>query len=150
MKVYRISKCKFINDLTGTGAALYGGRWNSKGTYLLYTAASSSLAMLESVVHLSNLPAPGYCLISLDVPEQNIETVDPAKLPNQWNQHPPPAILRKIGDRFVKEGKALALKVPSAINEDEFNYLLNPKHPEFYKVKLVRKKEIAFDDRLKK
>jgi RES domain-containing protein len=149
MKVYRISKCAYVGDLSGTGAALYGGRWNSKGTYLLYTAGSSSLAMLESVVHLSNLPASDYCLIILDIPDNSIEEADVNQLPKTWNQHPPPAMLRKTGDKFVREGKKLALRVPSAVNEEEFNLLLNPAHPDFAKVKVVRSRPIAFDDRLR-
>ncbi len=150
MKVYRISKCTFIDDLSGTGAAMYGGRWNSKGIYMLYTAATPSLALLETVVHISNIPPSGYCMLTLDIPEDSMEEISPDQLPSSWQQNPSPAALRKIGDGFIKENKKMALKLPSAILPEEFNYLLNPSHPSFRKIKLISKREIRFDPRLGK
>ncbi|MEJ0103503.1 MAG: RES family NAD+ phosphorylase [Bacteroidota bacterium] len=75
MNVYRISKCEYISDLQGTGAALYPGRWHSKGTYILYTAATPSLAMLESVVHISNIAIASFCMTCLSIPEDKIKTI---------------------------------------------------------------------------
>ena len=72
MKVFRICKCNFVDDLSGTGAALYGGRWNSKGIYILYTAATASLALLETIVHTSTIPKEAFCILELDIPENNI------------------------------------------------------------------------------
>jgi RES domain-containing protein len=150
MKVYRISKCEYINDLNGTGAAWFGGRWNSKGTYILYTAATPSLALLESVVHISNIPAAGYCMIILDIPTDSILEIDINNLPANWQRHPSPAILRKTGDQFVLQNKYLALKLPSAIMPEDFNYLINPAHPDFKKIKVISKRKVPIDDRLKK
>jgi RES domain-containing protein len=150
MKLYRISKCRFVDDLSGTGAALYGGRWNSKGTYILYTAASPALALLESIVHLSHIPVSGYCMITLEIPDGLSTEIKDADLPSNWQQHPPPAGLKKIGDRFVKENKSLALKIPSALLPEDFNFLLNPNHSQFSKIKLTAKRTLVFDDRLKK
>ena len=150
MKVYRISKCSFIDDLSGTGAALFGGRWNSKGTYVLYTAASPSLALLETIVHISNIPPSGYCMLTLEIPDDSITEIQAKQLHASWQQHPSPAVVRKIGDRFVKENKTVALKLPSAVVPEEFNYLLNPAHPAFRKVKILSKRDIRFDERLKK
>lgn len=150
MKVYRITKCRFIDDLSGKGAALYGGRWNSKGTYIVYTAATSSLALLESVVHISNIATRGYCMLTLELPENSIQQISEKNLPFNWQQHPPPAALKKIGDSFIKENKNLAIQLPSAIVPEEVNYLLNPSHPDFKKIKFVGRRAILFDDRLKK
>jgi len=150
MEVYRISKCEFIDDLSGTGAALYGGRWNSKGSYILYTAATPSLALLESVVHISNIPVAAYCMITLEIPENNILEIERDDLPSNWQNHPPPSVLKKIGDQFLRENKRLSLKLPSAIMPEDFNYLLNPSHPDFKKVKVINRRTVPIDDRLKK
>lgn len=133
MKVYRISKCNYIDDLSGAGAARFSGRWHSKGTYILYTAASAALAMLESIVHITTLVKPELCIVCLDVPEEKIQTLSLAQLPNQWFVNPSPDVLKSVGDRFVKEGIYLMLKTPSAIMPEEHNYLINPAHPDFKK-----------------
>ena len=150
MKVYRISKCEYIEDLEGTGAARYPGRWNSKGTYILYTAATPSLALLESVVHISNIAISSYCMICLDIPENKIKTIDSSELPANWFTNPPIDVLKQIGDSFIKENKFLALKIPSAIMPEENNYLLNPAHPDFKKVLTVYVRNIPIDERFLK
>jgi len=147
MKVYRISKCAFISDLQGTGAARYPGRWHSKGTYILYTAGSPSLALLESVVHLSNIAVSSYCMICLSVPEDKIKAIAVKGLPANWYANPPVDILKNIGDEFIKENKFLALKIPSAIMPEENNYLLNPAHPDFKKVSIDYTRTIPIDER---
>lgn len=148
MVVYRISKCKFINDLKGTGAAAYGGRWHSKGTYVLYTSEAASLALLESVVHISNIAAFGYCMLCLKIPDDNIKEMRVDDLPEKWNENPPPDMLKSIGDAFVRENKFFALKLPSAILPEESNYLLNPNHPDFKKVTVLYTKSVNIDARL--
>ena len=150
MKVYRISKCDFISDLHGTGAASYPGRWHSKGTYILYTAGSPSLALLESVVHLSNIIVSSYCMICLSVPEDKIKTITVQELPGNWFENPSPDMLKNIGDSFIKENKFLALKIPSAIMPEENNFLLNPGHDDFKKVSVVYTRNIPIDDRFLK
>jgi RES domain-containing protein len=148
MKVFRISKCNYIEDLSGTGAALYGGRWNSKGSYILYTAATASLALLETIVHMSTLPKEGFCLLEMEIPE-NYKLVSEKELPPNWTDHPPPALLQKIGDDFIEKQEFLALKIPSVVLPEEFNFLLNPAHPDFKKIKIKRKKNISLDQRLR-
>ncbi len=150
MKVYRISKCDFITDLRGTGAARYPGRWNSKGTYILYTAASPSLALLESVVHISNIAVASYCMTCLSVPEDKIKNITTPELPANWFVNPAADILRNIGDEFIRENRFLALKIPSAIMPEENNYLLNPGHPDFKKVTVVYTRIIPIDERFLK
>jgi len=150
MKVYRISKCQYIDDLKGTGAANYAGRWHNKGTYVLYTAATASLALLESVVHMAKIPADGYCMICLEIPENNIQEIFVNNLPANWQAQPSPDILKSIGDSFIREGKFFALKLPSAIMPEDFNYLLNPNHPDASSIKIVFKRLVQIDDRLLK
>lgn len=148
MRVYRISKCNYIDDLSGTGAARFPGRWHNKDTYILYTAASPSLALLESVVHITTVIKLDLCIICLEIPEDHIMELQPEQLPEGWFVNPPPDPLRNIGDRFVKQKKFLALKVPSAVMQEEHNYLLNPAHPAFKNIKVLYTRNLHRDRRL--
>lgn len=149
MILYRITRRVYADDLSGTGARLYGGRWNSKGKAALYLASSQSLALLEVLVHLTPLIIPkDYYAIEIEVPEESILTIDPKFLPVDWNDLLPPAALKKIGDAFLADNKYLSMKVPSAIVPDEFNYLLNVNHPLMDEVRVIKKKPFSFDERL--
>ncbi len=150
MKVYRISRCEYITDLQGTGAAMYPGRWHSKGIYVLYTAATPSLSLLESVVHISNIAVDAYCMICLSVPEDKIQVITAAKLPDNWFVNPPPDVLKSIGDTFARENKFLALRLPSAIMPEESNFLLNPNHSDFKKISVVYTRSVPIDERFLK
>lgn len=145
--VYRISKCMYIDDLKGTGAAAYAGRWHSKGTYILYTASSPSLALLESVVHMAGIPLVDYCMICLEIPDDNIVKTNIKDLPNNWYFNPAPGALGMIGDNFIKQNEHLALEVPSVIMPEETNLLLNPNHADFSKVKIIYRRNIPIDTR---
>ena len=147
MKVYSICKCEFITDLHGTGAARFPGRWNSKGTYILYTAATASLALLESVVHVSNIAVSSYCMVCLSLPDDSIQTISANELPENWYTNPAPDMLKNIGDSFIKTNKFLLLKIPSAIMPEENSFLLNPAHPDFKKVEVVYTRNIPIDER---
>ena len=150
MNVYRISRCKFISNLSGIGAATFGGRWNSKGIHILYTAATPSLALLESVVHISNIPVDDYCMATIGIPESKIKEIKFTDLPENWFLNPAPDQLKSIGDKFIKDNIFLALKLPSAIMMEDFNFLLNPNHPDFIHVKFISSRTIPFDERLLK
>ncbi|QJD97520.1 RES family NAD+ phosphorylase [Mucilaginibacter robiniae] len=148
MVLYRIAKCNYINDLSGTGARLYGGRWNSVGNAMLYLASSRSLALLEVLVHLPPMLVPAnYCILSVDVPD-DIHELDVTLLPPNWQQYPEPAFLRTLGDQFIKQREHLLLKVPSAIVKQEYNYLLNPAHNQATEVKVLHQDMFSFDERL--
>ena len=148
MLVYRIANCRYIDDLTGKGAALYGGRWNSKDVYMLYTAHNAALAMLEAVVHMGKLPENGFCMLTLQIPDDKIEELNPQKLPAGWQANPAPDHLQQTGNKFITAGKKLALKVPSVIMPEEYNVLLNPAHPDFKKIKVVSRRQVIIDERL--
>ncbi|WEA03088.1 RES family NAD+ phosphorylase [Mucilaginibacter sp. SJ] len=149
MILYRITKCNYAADLSGTGARLYGGRWNSEGKPMLYLASSRSLAVLEVLVHLDPLIIPGnYCLTEIEVPDSKIITVEAEQLPEDWRDISGPVILRQLGDAFLKKQEYLIMKVPSSIVPAEYNYLLNPLHPDACEVKLLKKEPFSFDRRL--
>lgn len=146
-KVYRISKCMYIDDLKGTGAAAFAGRWHSKGTYILYTASSPSLAMLESVVHMAGIPLVDYCMICLEIPDEKIVKLDIKDLPDNWYVNPAPGALCAIGDNFIKKNEHIGIEVPSAIMPEETNILLNPNYIHFSKVKIMYRRTIPIDRR---
>lgn len=149
MLLYRISLCKRATDLTGTGAKLYGGRWNSVGVPVLYLASSRALAALEVLAHLTNVQDPeSFCISVFDVPDDSVEEIKQHLLPKDWNTYPSPSSLKKKGDAFAKNNKSLLLKIPSAIVEDEYNYILNVNHPLLSQVKIVETKPFLFDKRL--
>lgn len=150
MIVFRLAKGIFCQDLSGKGAELAGGRWNSKGTALVYTGMSRALCTTEIAVHtpLGNIP-DDYFLVSIELPAKApILKLDEKKLPKDWKSFPHPHSTQLIGDKFVKELKYLILQVPSVIVQGEFNYLINPKHPLIQKVKILKKEAFQFDARL--
>lgn len=148
MLLYRITHAVYAHDLSGAGARMYGGRWNSIGKAMIYTASSRSLAMLEALVHLPPALIPDdFCIITFDAPEDVFEAPTDF-LPPNWNAHPEPDILKRTGDFFLKQGEHLLMKVPSAIVKEEFNYLINPMHPNAAKVKVLNVKPFVFDERL--
>ena len=149
MKVYRISKCKYISDLTGYGAFLQGGRWNSVGKHMLYTSQSIALSMLEVLANFPrNIATDDFCLLTLEIDEKDIEVFDEKKLPRDWDVYPHSNATQLLGDSFLEAHNSVALKVPSGIIPAENNILFNPKHPEFKKkVKTVSSDPIAIDKR---
>ncbi|MFA5816321.1 MAG: RES family NAD+ phosphorylase [Bacteroidales bacterium] len=150
MIVFRLSKLAYAADLSGLGARIAGGRWNSQGVALLYTSESRALCTAEIAVHtgLGLLPAD-YQLTTIMIPDAApLSVIDPAKLPPGWRSFPYPSFTRIIGDQFVKENRHLVLKIPSAVVPGDFNYLINPAHPAMDQVKIVKAEAFEFDERL--
>jgi len=135
MKVYRIEREKYLDTtLQGVGAALTEGyRWNSLNTYLVYTAESRALATLEVSVHLDfleDLPKDRF-YVEIEIPDEiEIVVLPIEQLPENWDSKPPILETQFIGDDFVSQKNAAVLKVPSAIVPPEYNYLINPNHPD--------------------
>jgi len=150
MFVYRITGKKHAGDLSGTGAAMFGGRWNKKGTPVLYTGANKEIALLETIVHIPPLLIPDLDILTIEIPDDSVSTIEADELPKNWKVYPAPAILAEIGESWIREGKTIALKVPSCIIHTTYNYILNCRHPEYSKVKIVDCRNFEFDSRLKK
>ncbi len=120
---------------TGEGLKLYGGRWNSKGHKAVYLADSPALAALEIMVHAVDfLILKGYYVFRVKIPQKLITELNISKLPKNWQGDPPPLELQKIGDNWIDEKKSAVLKVPSAVVPLEFNFIVNPEHPDFKKI----------------
>lgn len=152
MKVYRIAKERYIKDLSGEGARSYGGRWNRKGTSVLYTAENRSLATVEYLVHLPIALVPEDTYIAeLTIPDQiEYEQINIGDLPRQWAVYPAPLALADIGEAWIRRGETLLLKVPSSVVRGEWNVLINPQHRLFEKVELTSVEPYSFDERLLK
>jgi RES domain-containing protein len=154
MRVFRIERKKYLDTtLKGIGAALTEGyRWNSLNTYLVYTAESRALATLEVSVHLDlseDLPTDRY-YVEIDIPDEvEIFELRTEDLPENWDEKPPILETQFIGDDFVKDNSEAVLKVPSCIVSPEFNYLINPNHPEAKKITVISKTPLRFDQRFK-
>lgn len=150
MLVYRIVKSKHANDISGTGAALFPGRWNKKGIPVLYTGESREIALLETLVHLPPMMCPPLSLLSIQIPEDSITTLEIADLPPNWNHYPAPAVLAQIAHQWIEQGKTIALKVPSCIIPTAHNYILNSRHPDYGKVNIFSEESFALDVRLRR
>jgi len=151
-KLYRICRSIFADDLSGEGSKIKGGRWNSKGLPVLYCSESRALATLELLVHTSyELNQRNLSLVTLHLPDNiKIIQVKINQLPKDWKNYPAPRTLAIIGDEWLKKNETLALKIPSVIVKEEFNYMLNPVHKDFKKVKIISKEKFLFDNRLGK
>ncbi len=149
LEVFRIVTHRRVADaFSGEGARLYGGRWNPKGMRVVYTASSRGLAILEMLVQDQPLRAR-YTIITARIPATiRIERVLPTALPNAWVTAGRADELRVIGAGWVKRAKSAVLCVPSAVVPSEFNYLLNPAHPEFNRIKLGNAEALTTDHRL--
>ncbi|MBC9912438.1 RES family NAD+ phosphorylase [Chitinophaga varians] len=152
MDVYRISKCAYINDLTGTGSRLYGGRWNSPGHSMVYTAGSRALSALEVLVHipLKNI-IQDFCIATIHIPDDiAIKVLTKKDLPSGWQSLAPFPALQAIGDEWVDTARYAVLRIPSVVIAEENNYLINPQHPDAARVTITDTQPFVFDQRLRK
>jgi RES domain-containing protein len=152
LTAWRIVKKRHASSaFDGEGARLFGGRWNSPGVTVVYLASTRSLAALEMAVHLdrSTLLA-SFVLIPCEFHARLVTAVDQSALPVQWRRNPPPPELAAIGDAWVKKAQSAVLAVPSALIEEETNFLLNPAHPDFSAITIGDPQDFEFDRRLVK
>jgi RES domain-containing protein len=150
IKLFRISASEHINDITGTGARIYGGRWNHTGYPVVYSSGSRSLAALEFLVHVPMALAPeNLSIVEINI-QENIErkSINESRLPSNWRDYPAPEQLANIGTNWIKSKSSLLLDIPSAVVEKEVNTLINPLHPDIKFVDLTNIENFSFDSRL--
>jgi RES domain-containing protein len=152
MLLYRIAKAKYINDLSGIGSRLYGGRWNHKDTAILYTSESRSLATVEFLVHVPISLAPNNLKIApIEIPDSIVPIeISTKELPPDWKEYPAPFKLANIGTEWAVSNESLLLRVPSAVVDHEFNILINPSHPDMHLLKISNVEDFLIDKRLLK
>jgi RES domain-containing protein len=152
VRVYRAFQTKHEPAaFSGEGARRYGGRWNSPGVPVVYTAENFSLALLEIMVNVSNSHIPvDMVYATVDIPDDvALDTLDPNVLPANWFEYPAPAECQRLGDRWAASGSSVGLRVPSAIARIEKNVLLNPAHRDFARLTIGESDTLSIDARLR-
>jgi len=149
LSVWRLTTARFAKSaFSGEGARLYGGRWNRKGIPMVYTAGSQSLAMLEMLVQDEPLRAR-YVMIEARIPKGvTIGRITVRDLPADWRDLSARAALQGIGTEWAKKASAAVLVVPSVVIPAETNFLLNPAHPQFRRLRIGRPQSFKTDLRL--
>ncbi len=151
LTVWRLVKEKHAkNAFVGEGARQFGGRWNARGTPVVYLSSSLSLAALELFLHLTTDDARlRFAAIPVEMPAGlTPATLPRRKLPKAWRSEPPPDACKALGSAWAEAGGTVLLQVPSVIVPHESNYLLNPRHPDFARLKIHRVKPFGFDSRM--
>lgn len=150
MEVFRLSREKFATSLSGVGAAIKGARWNSIGVELIYTASNRSLAMAEVAVHFTMATIPSdYMMVTIYIPDDiSIKKLNIKDLPTDWNSFPHPIFTQAIGDKFIANNQHCILQIPSVVTRGDYNFLINPKHADFSKIKILTLEKFPFDKRI--
>lgn len=149
MEVFRISSLKYSKALSASGRS---SRWNKDNEYVLYTGQSISLATLENVAHMNVLPTMAFETMVISIPddESHYRRIYLKDLPSDWKSVALYSTMQDLGSNWYTRNESLVLQVPSAIIPQEFNYVINTRHPDFAKttVVLVRNEEYFRDRRL--
>ena len=146
-RIVRASREK--TAFTGEGPWRYGGRWNSPGVRVVYVSEHQSTAAFE--VFVNRMPfilKEAYKAFHLEWPDSLIELFPVRNLPANWRVFPPPIETTEIGDRWVEEGRSAVLALPSAISPADTNFLVNPEHRDFKRIRIASPIDFDFDPRL--
>jgi RES domain-containing protein len=143
MIVWRISN---YATLDGEGGRLFPARWNSKGNPVVYAADHPAASLCEMLANTDAVSLPKlFQLLKIDAGDLTLAKA--GRLPDDWIENP--ALTRNLGDKWLREGNSVLLRVPSAIVPESYNYLLNPMHPDMSKVRIDRTFNVPLDPRLK-
>lgn len=138
----------------GEGARLFGGRFNGRGTPMVYTSTTLSLAMLELLVHLDRTrPLARHVAVSVTFEDSLLRYIDPSDLPQDWRRSVTPVSTQLLGDRWIESGPSVALAVPSVLLPDEMfgreqNIIINPRHQRFPDLEFGEQLPLHLDTRL--
>ncbi len=148
MLVYRIIHTKYADKLIASGRA---ARWNPNDVNMIYTASSRSLACLENAVHRSQAGLSQlFSILTIEIPSYiQVKPVRLNDLPPWWKDYDRLSFTQSIGEKWVRQNEEAVLQVPSSIIEEEVNYLLNPGHPDFGHIKIIKIQPFVFDSRIK-
>lgn len=151
-RIAKVSKRYAVDDMSGTGAAITGGRWNSVKVPAVYTASSIPLAALETLVHFNVLDLPvKRILLKIQVPDEiwKARTILDTDQCQGWDHIPPTNSSTESGDFWLKGKTSLLLVVPSVIVPEETNVIINPQHPDISKLPVIQVREWKYDSRIK-
>jgi RES domain-containing protein len=147
MLIYRIVHKIYSGTLFASGIQ---GRWNSAGNKVLYAAESIPLAFLENMVRRQGVGFNSdFQIMFISVPDPvSVEEVSINDLSPDWRDPNNYSACLPIGDKWYHNGKSLALKVPSAVMPEAFNYVINTIHPDYKKVVLADTTNLVPDPRI--
>lgn len=147
---WRIFRTKYsAASLSGEGARRDGGRWNRPGVPVVYLADSLPLAVLELLVRVQHVGVlGGFSTARVEIPDRVVETIDRTDLPDGWRKSPRPEAVVAIGERWVREARTAVLQVPSALLPSEKNFVMNPAHRDFSKLRAGPIEPLDLDPRL--
>ncbi len=147
---WRIDKRRHTAQaFTGDGARVHGGRWNHKGTPVVYLADSLALATLEKFVHLGRaVPRIQWVAFRVRIPPLIVRSLDRRRLPMRWREEPPGEATKDLGTAWVEDRSSAVLKVPSVLIPIEFNLVVNPLHPDFRRLQIDAPEAFVFDARM--
>ena len=147
MLLWRISN---YATLDGQGGLLASARWHTRGRPVVYLAATPAGALVEALVHLElgvdELPET-YKLLKAECPDNvSVLPVEEASLPEDWRSDE--LVTRSVGDAWLAQGRSALLSAPSAVLPETLNFLLNPRHLQAAKARIVWHREFRYDPRL--
>lgn len=148
MIAWRLSKAKHGNDLSGTGAAINGGRWNNKDFPALYLGENPAICCLEHFVNASGPPSTGMVLTQIELPEGDGLYWEPDALPQGWDSKPADNPSMDFGTAWLKSARHLGLIVPSAVLPVQKNLVINPRHPAWSDIKVLAAQDFFYDPRM--
>lgn len=151
IRAWRIAKARHAAQaFSGAGGLSSGGRWHYKGERVVYTASSLALAALEVFVHLDRAQNDiRWVAFEVSIPDTApLTTLAMRQLPRDWRREPPPAATMRTGGAWLRQAGTAVLRVPSAIIPAEYNYILNPAHAEFHKLRMAPPTPFSFDSRM--
>ena len=149
MTVYRLAAKEYINDLSGTGARLYGGRWNPVGSPGIYTSEHISLALLEKYAHAKskeNMERIALLRIEIDENKVPVFHTEERLLKKMWYEDV--LYSQWLGEQILSDLSIAAFSVPSAIIPTERNIILNPAAEKFHLIKFSEPTDFITDFRL--
>jgi RES domain-containing protein len=148
---WRIDHAKWVtSSFSGFGAATCGGRWSPAGLHVVYASQHLSTAFLEKFVHLPK-PIPAamkFVQFALTFNGVAIERPPLSALPANWRVEPVEAASQHFGAAWYRRGATAVLAVPCAIIPEEENYIINPTHPDFKRLRIAAPEPFNFDPRL--
>jgi RES domain-containing protein len=149
MKVWRLSAQKYEKTaFSGIGAARNPGRWNMREGHVVYCSENLAVAMIERLVYILDEPKKPYVYFEVNLPDELVSFLDAADLPPNWDEYPHPESTQQIGNAWLVNKISVALRVPSVVVPEAFNYLFNPDHEDFSRVSWSKPKLLTHDKRL--
>lgn len=148
MLVYRIVLNQYSQRLKASGQA---ARWNPDKVEMIYTSANRSLSCLENVVHRGKSGLIQlFSVLTIEIPKAVlIKKINLGELTENWRDYDQFNFTQNLGKKWIDTGETAVLQVSSSIIEEEVNYLINPNHPDFAKIKIIKIEPFVFDNRIK-